>query len=303
MTFLPLLPPSEQSSPQPAQSQSQMPVVPVVLEAVPVAEETLASLAVHHDQSESEAEDSTDHESSGSHHRHRLMNMPSYSSSRSSSTTPSLSSASDTDDMDTESEAPSVIGGSSEPSSPGEREIGIGEYFVVNGEVNPYFPSISPTNVSGAPRTPRQDPTYDVCKISQPGQTPPLSAMYPGVALVLAQQQQQDDSGRKVKLEAIPSPSLVPPSPFSLYPPTAESNVAVAPLVAVTMTKRAFFTRTTSRLSVTSLPSPDSLLGGESEGGEREKVGLGVLLPSLSRRKGAEGEVEVVSGVGIPSDS
>lgn len=298
MAFIPLLPPSEPSSSQSetAPSQPQLAAEPVLLEVAPVAEETLASLTVHHDaQSESEAEDSADPESSGSRHRHRLMNMPSYTSSPSSSTTPSLSSASDTDDMDTESEAPSVIGGSSEPPSPGERDIP-GEYFIIDGEINPYFPSVLATAATGPPRTPRQDPTYDVCKISQPGQTPPLSAMYPGVALVL--KERDDDGGRKVKLEAIPSPSLVPPSPFSLYPPTATANADGASNVAVTMTKRAFFTRTTSRLSVTSLPSADALLSGGAGGADGERVGLGVLLPSLSRRKEAEGEVEV----SIPSE-
>ena len=82
---------------------------------------------------------------------------------------------------------------------------------------------------------------------SSAGQTPPLSTMYPELHAVLQEGEpvvnESEGDGvsvdrsrlemqmpvpmsvaalKKVKLAALPSPALVPPSPFSLYPPTPE---------------------------------------------------------------------------------
>lgn len=82
---------------------------------------------------------------------------------------------------------------------------------------------------------------------SSAGQTPPLSSMYPELCAALQEGEPavNDSEGegvgaggrtlempmpvsmsvaalKKVKLAALPSPALAPPSPFSLYPPTPE---------------------------------------------------------------------------------
>lgn len=71
---------------------------------------------------------------------------------------------------------------------------------------------------------------------SSAGQTPPLSSMYPELRAAL--QEGEGEGGgtmpvsmsmsvaalKKVKLAALPSPALAPPSPFSLYPPTLDAG-------------------------------------------------------------------------------
>ncbi|THH27205.1 hypothetical protein EUX98_g6981 [Antrodiella citrinella] len=281
MAFVPLLPPAEDVAPPPSQpevltQQTTQPPDPIELESALLGDEAAASLSsLDLLQSESEAEtdnESSPHTSSTSHyHRRRL--VPMYTGSPSSSTTPSLSSASDTDDMDTEDEPPSVVDGSSAPSSPMEREGSVAtldhdrEY-----NDNPYFPSLLSL------QTPRQHPMLaDMCEIARPGQTPPLSSLYP-----LASQQGLGldmDMDQKMRLEAIPSPSLVPPSPFSLYTPSPE--------VSVVTRGRPFFSRNASKLSLAA-----SVNVGEDEDcvvmGQRRGLGL---EPSLTRRKEEEGEV------------
>ena len=331
MTFVPLLPPVEPPSlpvpihsevlvslpQQQQQQQSPSPPEPASLESVLPVEEALASLTLHHEMhSESEAEDSDS--ASGPHHRHRHrrpMTMPLYPSP-SSSATPSLSSASDTDDMDTESEAPSVVGGSSVPSSPSERDI-THEYFVATaasgsaisgGEINPYFPVLPPGDDAAqyhhSPLTPRQNQILDACKIARPGQTPPLSSACSGAPVLIRKSESSDVTDvllRKIKLEAIPSPSLLPPSPFSLYPPSPEterncnnddkgkdiSEMTPAPVSGAkpfSSAKRTFFARSSSKLALASVPPADFVTYGQGDGGNGSP-GLGLLGPSFSRRK------------------
>lgn len=352
MAFVLLLPPVEVPSVQaesaiPAAPQSQpSPSAPELASretnTAPPVEEALASFSLHHDiPSESEAEDATDSESPPEpsshhqHHRRRLMTIPLYSSSPSSSTTPSLSSASDTDDMDTESEAPSVVDGESVPGSPSEQGAS-SEYFAVGvgiteGEVNPYFPMLpsshSTSSRQHSPHTPRQRPIPDLCMIARPGQTPPLSSLYPDVTVPMLTKRGElgEVVVRKVKLEAIPSPSLVPPSPFSLYPPSPEFRKTNASTSStqqgaegpVVMTKRAFFTRNSSKLSLTSVPTVGFALDAEEEEEEQRiegRSGLGLLRPSFRRRKESlegdhagederigEREVEMMSDVSMLS--
>ncbi|TCD65046.1 hypothetical protein EIP91_003325, partial [Steccherinum ochraceum] len=188
MSFVPLLPPSE---PELAPVPTPSPPEPTTLEPTLPVEDALASLSLHptttETPSESETEDTADDHS---HHlRRRLMTIPLYtaSASPSSSTTPSLSSASDTD-----ADADDLDTGSSVPSSPGERDFssvsggggggGASHSHTVPGEVNPYFPAL-PSPGQGlvrSPHTPRQEASgVDACVIARPGQTPPLSSLYP----------------------------------------------------------------------------------------------------------------------------
>jgi len=295
---VPLLPPTEEPALPSHLTQQPSPPAPTALEpALPVNEAVASVPSLDFLQFESEVEDVTDSEfashSSSHHHRQRLMTtiIPMYAGSPSSSTTPSLSSASDTDDMDTEDEPPSVVDGSSAPSSPGERECfsALSQVHVVAANAktmantnNPYFPPLSSHTQDRrmhTPQTPRQDSKIaDMCEIARPGQTPPLSSLYPEHH-ARAMGMLRD----KVRLEAIPSPSLAPPSPFSLYP---SSPGAAAGIVG--MGKRGCFARSVSKLSLSEV--------------DEEGRGLGLLKPSFTRRKdGHEGEsieeVEVVREV------
>ncbi|KAH8103926.1 hypothetical protein BXZ70DRAFT_1005479 [Cristinia sonorae] len=325
MTFLPLLPPTETpvSQPEPPSSiiQQQDPV-----NAPPSVAEAAAPTSTHHDaQSESEAEDTTDNESlsSGSHHhsshRHRrTMNIPLYASSPTSSATPSLSSsASDTDDLDTESEAPSVVSGSSTPSSPMERDTAH-EYYSrernIAGEVSSYFPVVPHPDVTRQhhQRTPQPDVVYDMCSIAGPGQTPPLSSLYPELRKVDSLEtltgEMESEVARKIRLEAIPSPSLVPPSPFSLYPPSPETERFASSSGGgggggskgggSAVPKRTFFTRSVSKLATAASSVSEVDVEGEGEfllscTGEKE-TGMPLLRPSFSRRKDGEEDMTVV---------
>ncbi|KAK7687721.1 hypothetical protein QCA50_008937 [Cerrena zonata] len=182
----------------------------------------------------------------------------SYFRTPSPTSTPALSSASDTD---TESEAPST----SNPPSPNEPEL-MGTFASSTnsegrrerGTINPYFPLL---------------PSHAVAPNTRPGQTPPFSMIYPEYAQgENLRTPSSDDSEvtlsnlvNKVKLQAIPSPSLAPPSPFSLYPPSKnpspiEERFARGQTQSGVMTKRAFAAaRSRSALSLSSIPIPPSL--------------------------------------------
>lgn len=70
---------------------------------------------------------------------------------------------------------------------------------------------------------------------SSVGRTPPLRSMYPNLRAALQEVEGAVSMSmsvaalKKVKLAALPSPALAPPSPFSLYPPTTE--VGASPFV------------------------------------------------------------------------
>ena len=140
------------------------------------------------------------------------------------SSTPSLSSASDTG---TESEAPST----SNPSSPSELATAemLNSYFAYAleasrepNDINPYFPlttEVDPVSLTSRSHLPLQSAEHHyVAGDSNPEQDR---------SITLGQFPHAEGGSRhsltmrlKTKLQAIPSPSLMPPSPFSLNPPS-----------------------------------------------------------------------------------
>lgn len=219
---------------------------------------------------------------------------PSFFRTPSPTSTPALSSASDTD---TESEAPST----SNPPSPDEPAnlsmlsssslSAYSELHIDQGAINSYFPLL-PQSSSLHSETMRTVPPN-----MRPGQTPPLSMIYPEYVDADSLPTPSIDDlevglsnfVNKVKLQAIPSPSLAPPSPFSLYPPSKNASPVEERFArshmgsqgqmlgqSGVMTKRAFAAaRSRSALSLSSIPIPPSL-SSEAE----EQLG-----PSFSRRK------------------
>lgn len=141
--------------------------------------------------------------------------------------TPALSSASDTEtetetdtdadtftDTDAESDfAPSTSTATSSVPSP-PCEIDASEYFVAEDDCRITSGEIS--EVSRRKVEVHQEVKgyfSAVVPLSRPGETPPLSVLYPTEGA-------QVPVPALKKLQALPSPALVPPSPFSLYPPT-----------------------------------------------------------------------------------
>ncbi|KAL4252898.1 hypothetical protein ABKN59_003560 [Abortiporus biennis] len=293
-TFVPLLPPQEAPSiPEPVPIQKPpeapkkfnmafVPLLPVVSSAIVERQESEEPHSEHNYPSDTETERMSP--ASSEDHQYRA---PSPTS------TPSLSSASDT-----ESEEPN----NSNPSSPVELDTSgmLANYFASalnasteQNEINPYFPiyaddetiSSDSRPLSRPPNLHLPIPAAQNTRLGESGQTPVLtvSETLPSAAL------------RKTKLQAIPSPSLLPPSPFSLNPPSnrgspvdenAKNNFSVAsPSVANssgvgTMTKRAFAaSRGRSSLSLSSIPS-SALKAAQSQ--QQQRTTLTPATPELT---------------------
>ncbi|CAL1715314.1 unnamed protein product [Somion occarium] len=322
-TFVPLLPVQEQSipAPQPAvqkppepKRRFNMTFVPLMPLPQPLSPSASTSSLVPPEEPEKQpdmgeaANEATPESYPDTQLEGQVEPDISYSSSffraPSPTSTPALSSASDTD---TESEAPSTSDPPS-PSEPGITDMASSSYFhstlpsEENSDhepVNPYFPIVEsesprrsclPTNPNiGALRT-----------TARPGQTPPLSmtqsscdsGSVPTPSVTNPPDVTLSTLVNKVTLQAIPSPCLAPPSPFSLYPPSDTMSVIEEQRFTRTtmsngqygqsrtvMSKRAFTAcRTRSALSLSSIPIPPSLdLSLEVE-----------LEPSFSRRKGVD---------------
>ncbi|THG93817.1 hypothetical protein EW026_g7526 [Hermanssonia centrifuga] len=211
MTFLPLLPPEEPQQ---------------------VAFTTLPAVNLPESTPQQETPPEEQHSEDGGSEEVELVNspptpyMPIGYHRYSPTSTPSLSSASDTD---TESEAPSVS--SPGPSSPIDDYETLTHYFAshatrasqafdsespnlalnavsnIDSTHNPYFPAVSAH--APLPAAVAADPNNALLQQLFSSQVP-LSEI---PAMV-----------KKLKLEALPSPTLAPPSPFSLYPPESEED-------------------------------------------------------------------------------
>ncbi len=284
MTFVPLLPPEELPQP-PTPTQA---TAPDAVELTPQNE----TPPEHED--ETSYPDDSDLDSL---HSPSSDYVP-FNGTRSYTSTPSLSSASDTD---TESETPSVS--SPGPSSPFDddtlpgyfassttlnsdvsdsealqstADVGLNASFATRNTHNPSFPSLPPS----ANQTPRA-PT--------PGNVADLSNLL---------------RNKKLQLEALPSPALQPPSPFSLYPGeedlTQEASDGVDPQIrysaaaAKGSVSRRPFARWSSVLSQASDHSPGTSPIPTIEALRNYSLPLrrvdvqeddrAVLSPSLSRR-------------------
>ena len=145
--------------------------------------------------------------------------------SRSYTSTPSLSSASDTD---TESETPSVS--SPCPSSPVVDEDALSHYFdttlpthadafdaelfqrrldiagAPSSRHNPYFPSVAPSDAAFTSSSSSSSLLSNGTSLLSSSTITSLATCDVAPAI------------KKIKLQALPSPALQPPSPFSLYP-------------------------------------------------------------------------------------
>ena len=213
MTFLPLLPPEDAAPSTPTNASP-----PYVGRALPTDEDTPQKEGPSLEDEARMRREPLDFEDAEASYfpaalsRHR----------RSPTSTPSLSSASDTD---TESDAPSV--NSPDPSSPVDDYDALTHYFAAhppfvghndhdhdaaetNGHAshNPYFPAISPIATRPIPHA---DPALN----NTPLLAAPVTRSQPAAVVAAV---------KKMKLEALPSPALVPPSPFSLYEAGAEAE-------------------------------------------------------------------------------
>lgn len=169
--------------------------------------------------------------------------------------TPSLSSASDTEpetetdtdtftDTDAESDfAPSTSTGASSVSSP-LCDVDVSEYFFAKAGPSEGTLVVTPSESGEVSEREEQEVRNYFSSVmplrSNPGMTPPLSALYPSHPLNLGP---GHGNGfvpplKSVRLQALPSPALVPPSPLSLYPPSpgGASGSHGLPGVAVSMT-------------------------------------------------------------------
>ena len=206
-------------------------------------------------QSEAPAEDDMHH----SEHEAELINSPPSSYvplniHRSYTSTPSLCSASDTD---TESETPSVS--SPCPSSPAESDLA--HYFESRSPGHPHA-EIFDSELHQHPIPASHNPYFPA--ISHGGSV--LSHVAGEAPIV-----------RKLKLEALPSPVLQPPSPFCLDGPGQEeleeesvkSGVTTvargSPVRSGTLTKRPFIPRPSSLSCLSSLAQGQQALDAVSE--------------------------------------
>lgn len=224
MTFVPLLPPEEVSKPS-------IPSLPAIKPPTSINELEPAETTP---QAETPPEDDSHHDELEQEFSPPSSYVP-LNFHRTYAPTPSLCSASDTD---TESETPSVS--SPCPSSPAESELIKSHYFdsrlgvvshsdsydVAASNHNPYFPPL------------------------------PISSSMPSHVLADAL------AGKKVQLQALPSPALQPPSPFSLNP--ADDDTLSTGAEAPTPTKglkRPFIPRPSSlsSLSATAVQSQEVL--------------------------------------------
>jgi hypothetical protein len=264
-SFVPLLPVPEVKvapeapvlSPPPPAKRFNMTFVPLLPPEEPSKPPSAPSTAVAADLVELTPRDETPVEEDIRHSEPEveLTNSPpstymTFNLHRSYTSTPSLCSASDTD---TESETPSVS--SPSPSSPAESDLA--QYFesrphaeVLEGELrqqsvmanhNPYFPALIPGGSI----------------------LPHVLAEAPVV--------------RKLQLEALPSPALQPPSPFSLDAPgldEAEDELVKSgvqtmsrgsPIRGGTLTRRTFIPRPSSLSSLSSLSQGQAALDAVSE--------------------------------------
>ncbi|KAI0085791.1 hypothetical protein BDY19DRAFT_908783 [Irpex rosettiformis] len=237
MTFVPLLPPGEPvQPPTPTQATASEPV-----QLIPQCE------------TPPEHKDEALHpEDAGFDHMHSPPEdyVP-FNGFRSSTSTPSLSSASDTD---TESETPSVS--SPGPSSPFDDDTLPG-YFTSSRALNSDVPNSdllhSSTDASSDAHltTSNHNPYFPPVPTSTE-QTPRMHTAGYDLSEVLR--------NRKMQLQALPSPALLPPSPFSLYPgEDGEVGDDAGPHIrgtAKASSSRRAFAKRSSVLSQASDPSP-----------------------------------------------
>lgn len=194
MPFVPLLPPEEHSNtPTSAPAASE-----------PANDSTPQSESPPDDEHQREQAEFEEREPSSyfpiTYHRHR----------HSPTSTPSLSSASDTD---TESEAPSM--NSPDPSSPVDDYDALSHYFMSRAAFShPDVEHPHDTHVAHAAHNP-YFPHYNSIAPDAGLRNPPIPAQHTTALSHMP-------AVKNVKLAALPSPALAPPSPFSLYPPGAE---------------------------------------------------------------------------------
>jgi len=351
MTFVPLLPPAEEV-------QAVLPLTQLDTESSAPARQSHASAdPTGHVNASSDAASEVFEEASTplseplileehSEDTNTVLNPLFHSHSVTS--TPALSAASDTD---TESEANCL---SSSPPSP--REMDLASYMRKTDEcmeslrqgedltINSYFAMYEGNPGEGDLTTPPSSGvppqgcssrisaivSDDIHAMSGPGSTPPLSQLFPvGTSCVSS-----DPSAfialtlppryNKMKLEAIPSPSLIPPSPFLLTPP---GSVAVSPvderstvstipqlpgggivngLPASVAAKRSLIfnggfdsrPRSRSLLALSSVPSPGPLTSSPGSNGSSELTTPDTPELTIERMRPGGGEHERTQKLG-----